>query len=236
VTGAASRRMVLGSSLVRAGSHQSESGARRRQHPLGAGGGRSLSADAIVGSRSVSAIASATFGTSRPASEQESGSRYRSRSCEAPCLWRDAGKLRSEPKDLSAHESEAADRFRVDDLRVPAVAEKQGALPDRSVLWAAGRAARPAGGDEQGAHGSRSADLLRFYGGCGSGGAEAAAPGRKRPSRRECPEGDKAGVLVGFETSPRVPLRPEPPPLRLGASGGFGHKSNWSVGRQRSGG
>ena len=39
-------------------------------------------------------------------------------------------------RDLSAHESETADRFRVDDLGVPAVAGKQGALTERRDLWA----------------------------------------------------------------------------------------------------
>ena len=49
-------------------------------------------------------------------------------------------------------------------------------------------------GDEHGAHGSRGADLLCFHGGCGSGGAEAAAPGRKRPVRTRVPRRRQRGI------------------------------------------
>ena len=43
-----------------------------------------------------------------------------------PRCWRQGGRLRSRPSDLSQHQSGAADRSRADRLRVPAGAEKQG--------------------------------------------------------------------------------------------------------------
>jgi len=70
---------------------------------------------------------------------------------------------------------------------VPEITPLQGRASSRRV----GEAEMHEFGDEQGAHGSRGADLLCFHGGYGSGGAEAAAPGRKRPSGRERPEGDE---------------------------------------------
>ena len=102
-------------------------------------------------------------------------------------VWRVAGPVRSEPRDLSAHESEAADRFRVDDRGVPAVAGKQGALADRADFWTVGRAARPAGGERQGSRRCarrpcipRGASIPRL--------GAASAIGRARQPRSSVPE------------------------------------------------
>ena len=57
--------------------------------------------------------------------------------------------------------------------------QRRGLRTGRRWRQTADGAAGPRNGDEQGAHGSRGADLVCFHGGCESGGAEAAAPGRR---------------------------------------------------------
>ena len=53
--------------------------------------------------------------------------------------WRDAGKVRSEPKHPSAHQSGSADPCRGDSLTVPAAAQKHGGWTDLQLLWAPAR-------------------------------------------------------------------------------------------------
>ena len=63
--------------------------------------------------------------------------------------WRDAGKIESPPKHLSALQSGSADQCRGDGLTVPAALQKQGDGTDRHVLSAVGEAPGPAGGELQ---------------------------------------------------------------------------------------
>ena len=60
-----------------------------------------------------------------------------------PRSWRDAGKVRSEPKHPSAHQSGSADPCRGDGLTVPAAAQKQGGWTDLQLLWAPARRLAP---------------------------------------------------------------------------------------------
>jgi hypothetical protein len=65
------------------------------------------------------------------------------------CSWRQGGRSRSRPTDLSRHQSGAADRFRAGALRVPADAEKQGPQIARSRRRTAEDAVSLAAGDER---------------------------------------------------------------------------------------
>lgn len=66
-------------------------------------------------------------------------------------------------------------------------------------LTIAGRAR----GEEQDAHRPRGGDLLCLPGGFGSAVTESAAPSRKRPSGRECPEGERPAVSL-WPRAPRL--------------------------------
>ena len=60
---------------------------------------------------------------------------------------RDAGPVRSEPRDLAPLESEAGDPFGFGGLTIPAVARKQGARIDGAALSMEVEVAGPADGE-----------------------------------------------------------------------------------------
>jgi hypothetical protein len=118
-----------------------------------------------------------------------------------PRRWRDAGPVRSEPRDLAPHESEAGDPFGFGGLTIPAVAQEQGVRIDGAALSMEVEVAGPADGEERGRAGFRQETPRRIEAGPQAG---ASASGHAYASLSESRCFGATVASIDASTAPRA--------------------------------